>query len=416
MNTLPAPTPPASPPQLRRDASRQAIAGVASGLGEHLGISVTFVRVAFVLLTIFGAFSGVLLYAVLWVMVPAATHEEAVGLEAASRTGKRPPRRSSPVDPGIVLSIGMIIIGIGWIFFSDTMVSRNVFWPLVLGGVGVVLIWLQSDHGARSTLPHDASWWQRLTRGSGPASLVRLAGGLLLFGLGGSWLLASQVGVEDLPVVLGAALALLGAVLVVAAPWLHGVRTRLRRADEERMRAEAKADMAAHLHDSVLQTLTLIQRQASDSDAVATLARRQERELRGWLYGEQEQEQTLKGALAQIRSDVEANFPVAVEVVCVGDGDLDDNGRALVLAAREAVTNAAKHAGVDLVDVYAEAEPEAFEVFVRDRGAGFDPDHVPGDRMGVRESIHARMERHGGSAHIRTAAGEGTEVRLVMNR
>ncbi len=414
MNTLPVPTQPARPPHLRRDAERQAIAGVASGIAEHLGVSVLLVRVGFVLLTVFGAFSGVVLYAVLWVMVPAATQDEAVGLEAASRTGKRPSRRSSPVDPGIVMSIGMILIGIGWIFFSDTMVSRNVFWPLVLGGMGVVLIWLHSDQGAR--LASDASWWQRLTRGSGPASLFRLAGGLLLFGLGGSWILASQVGLEELPAVLAASLALLGAVLVVAAPWLHRMRTRLRRADEERMRAEAKADMAAHLHDSVLQTLTLIQRQSSDGEAVATLARRQERELRSWLYGEQEHEQTLKGALGRIRGDVEANFPVAVEVVCVGDGELDEDGRALVLAAREAVINAAKHAGVDLIDVYAEAEPEAFEVFVRDRGRGFDPGHVPGDRMGVRESIHARMERHGGSAHIRTSNGEGTEVRLVMNR
>src|SRR5690606_15103924 len=128
------------------------------------------------------------------------------------------------------------------------------------------------------------------------------------------------------------------------------------------------------------------------------------------------QSQTLKGALDLIRTDAEANFPIAVEVVCVGDLDLDDTTQPLVQAVREAVTNAGKHSGADRVDVFAEVEADRIEVFVRDRGVGFDESTVRPDRMGVRESIHARMARSGGSARIRTAPGEGTEVRLEMNR
>lgn len=183
------------------------------------------------------------------------------------------------------------------------------------------------------------------------------------------------------------------------------------------MRAEARSDMAAHLHDSVLQTLALIQRQADDSATVASLARRQERELRTWLYGEPTRSETLKGSLEKIRIDAEELFPeIVVEVVCVGDTDVDDVLEPLVHATREAVTNAGKHSGAARIDVYAEVEPDRVEVFVRDRGKGFDPETIGPDRQGVKESIRARMERSGGSARIRTAPGEGTEVKLEMIR
>lgn len=414
MEQLPAP--PNRRVPLRRDPARQAIAGVAYGLGDHLGIPVTLVRIAFVLLTVFGAFSGAILYAVLWVLVPVAAPEEAPGLEAATRGGRRPTRRRSGVDVGVVISIAMILLGIAWLVFYDTFLSTHVFWPLVLGGAGVVLIWLQVDQSSQARIPAQASTWEKLTRGSGAASLVRLAGGLILFGLGISWILATQIGVAQLPGVLAATLAILGAILVVAAPWLHQQRLKVGRAEEERMRAEAKADLAAHLHDSVLQTLTLIQRQAGDAEAVATLARRQERELRTWLFGDQTTTTRFRGAVEEIAADIESRFPIAVELVCVGDDDLDDDGRALLLAAREATTNAAKHARVDRIDLYAEIDADQIEVFIRDRGVGFDPEVVPADRVGVKESIRARMHRHGGEVTIRSAPGEGTEVKLEMKR
>lgn len=415
METLPAP-PAAGRAPLRRDPSRSAIAGVASGLSQHLGVPVTAIRVAFVVLTIVGASSGAILYAVLWVMVPVSEPEEAIGLEAASRMGRRPARRGTGVDVGVIVSITMIFFGIAWVVFHDSLISTAVVWPVMLGGVGVVLIWLQVDHSSQARISPRAGTWERLARGSGPASFLRLAGGLLLFGLGISWILAAQIGVADLPGVLAATLALLGAILVVAAPWLHQLRLKVRTAEEQRLRAEAKADLAAHLHDSVLQTLTLIQRQATDATAVASLARRQERELRTWLYGEPVKSQRFKGYLEQLVDDVEGRFPITVEQVCVGDAELDEASEALLLAVREAVTNAAKHSQAERVDIYAEVEPERVEVYVRDRGIGFDLGAIPADRMGVRESIHARMERHGGSVTFRSAPGEGTEVRLEMAR
>ena len=192
-------------------------------------------------------------------------------------------------------------------------------------------------------------------------------------------------------------------------------RSRICRAEAEKVRAEARADMAAHLHDSVLQTLALIQRQSDDPATVAQLARRQERELRTWLYGDQVRAASLKSALTEIVADVEAKFPVDVELVVVGDLSVDDKVDALIQATREAVTNAAKHSGAPRVDVYAEVDGDQTEVFIRDRGKGFDPDNVAEGRMGVRQSIKARMERYGGTATIRSGEGDGTEVKLRIN-
>ncbi len=206
------------------------------------------------------------------------------------------------------------------------------------------------------------------------------------------------------------------ALALAAAPWLLRVRRSLEVAREEKLLADARADMAAHLHDSVLQTLALIQRQASDPKAVASLARRQERELRSWLYGETADETTLRAALDEVAADVENIHGVPVELVTVGDCDLDADLTALVRATREAVVNAAKHSGAPQVDVYAEVDDALVEVFVRDRGQGFDLDAVPEDRLGIRRSIVDRLQRSGGGATIRSAPGEGTEVKLEMRR
>ena len=410
-------TPPERAPELRRDPARKAIAGVASGLAAHLGMPVGWIRIAFVALAFLDGM-GVLLYAALWLMVPAESRQEPAGLEAAKRQGMRPQLRPSGVDAGMVFSIGALVVGIFWVLVSGGIwVPTRVFWPLVLGGVGVVLVWLQVDGSAEAGASGaGAGKWRQLTVGSGPGSILRLVGGLLLVGVGVSWILATQVGMAQLPQVLGAAGLLLAGVAVVAAPWLYSTRRRLRAAEQERIRAESRADVAAHLHDSVLQTLALIQRQHTDPTQVALLARRQERELRTWLYGEAAAEVTLRTALDGVRNDIEANFAIVVEVVCVGDVDLDEPLLAMVQAAREAVLNAAKHSGADRVDVFAEVLPESVEIFVRDRGAGFDPDAVSADRMGVRQSIRARMDRHGGSVRLRTAPGDGTELTLEMSR
>lgn len=164
----------------------------------------------------------------------------------------------------------------------------------------------------------------------------------------------------------------------------------------------------------MLQTLALIQKQAHDPREVTRLARRQERELRAWLYGGEVEQASLKAALEEAAQEIEDNFPVNVELVTVGDADLSPRLGELVKAAREAILNAAKHSGAKEIDVYAEAEDGRVEVFVRDRGRGFDPDAVLDGRLGISRSIMERMQRHGGSARVRSAPDTGTEVTLEM--
>jgi signal transduction histidine kinase len=214
-----------------------------------------------------------------------------------------------------------------------------------------------------------------------------------------------------------AALLTIAGLAIVIGPWVYRLASDLTDERAERVRTQERADVAAHLHDSVLQTLALIQRNADDSHAVARLARAQERDLRAWLYaGESTDERTIGSALRGVAARVEDEYAVSVDVVTVGDCELDESLRPLVNAAGEALTNAAKHAGTGKVDVYAEVAGGAVDVFVRDRGRGFDPAAVPADRYGVRNSIIDRMQRHGGSAEVRSTPGEGTEVRLHLTR
>lgn len=341
--SIPEPT---QPPKLQRDPDNRMIAGVASGLAAHLGIPVTWVRLIFVLLMALSGI-GLVLYAALWVMVPTARLTGAAGLEAATRRGMRPSRRGGATDAGIIVSVAALFAGVVMVLSVDGAgVIQEAGWPLLLAAGGVVLVWLQTDRwSANRETQRAGGWWATLTRGTGWASTLRLVLGLALTAAGVSWVLARQVGAKDVPAVLGAAAVVLAGIILVAAPWLTSMLRQLRRADQDRLRAEARADMAAHLHDSVLQTLALIQRKADDSVEVAALARRQERELRTWLYGSEVKAKTLRAGLEQLRSDIESRFPVAVEVVCVGDLELNEATEAMLKAAREATTNAAKHSG-----------------------------------------------------------------------
>jgi signal transduction histidine kinase len=213
----------------------------------------------------------------------------------------------------------------------------------------------------------------------------------------------------------GGALALVGAAVVLA-PWLDRIGRQLNAERDERIRSEERAAVAAHLHDSVLQTLALIQRSADDPRRTVTLARRQERQLRSWLYGDTAEPAALSRAVATVAVEVEETHDVDVDPVVVGDAPVDDQLAGLVAALREAVVNAAKHAGVEEVSVYVEVEPDAVSAFIRDRGKGFDPAVVPSDRHGIAASIVARMQRLGGEAEIDAAPGHGTEVRLRLPR
>src|SRR6478736_1620201 len=406
MSTAPTTEHPAVPRDVRRatrDAQEPIIGGVAAGLARHLAVPVLWVRAAFVLTALLGGL-GVALYAGLWLVLPSDSRfeTEAPGLESASRGGLRPGRMRRLGDMGP--AIALAALAFGGVLVVEAVFGRGaVFWPLFLGVVGVALLWRQADEAQRERWLDTTGRIDpvRVVLGSGGwAAYARLAAGIGLvvtaLGLfafrGGSLSVARDVGVAALLGVVGIA--------IVVGPWVYRLASDLTDERAERVRTQERADVAAHLHDSVLQTLALIQKSAEDPATVSRLARAQERDLRSWLYaGESTDERT-----------------VSVEVVTVGDCDFDEALRPIVHATGEAVTNAAKHAGTGKVDVYAEVTDTAVDVFVRDRGQGFDPAAVPEDRYGVRKSIVDRMQRHGGSAEVRSAPGDGTEIRLHLPR
>jgi signal transduction histidine kinase len=248
-------------------------------------------------------------------------------------------------------------------------------------------------------------------------SVARIVAGVVVIVAG---LVAFLVGQDQLEAtgdaLLGVFVVVVGLALILG-PWLWRLWRDLESERRERIVSQERADVAAHLHDSVLQTLALIQKHAHDPREVVRLARSQERDLRGWLYDDVADDTTsFAAALKKAAAEVEDAHGVPVDVVTVGDTAIDDRIRAVLKAAREAAVNAARHSGADKVDIFAEVEADEVELFVRDRGRGFDLGSVPDDRLGVRRSIVGRMERHGGSAEIRSKPGEGTEVRLSTRR
>lgn len=245
---------------------------------------------------------------------------------------------------------------------------------------------------------------------------VRLVVGLLL-GIVALWWFALWSYTDNMVLrsVVTTLVVALGAALLVAPWWMRLIR-QVSIERDERIREHERAEIAAHLHDSVLQTLTLIRARAHDPGAVARLARAQERDLRSYLYQHRpDVEESVEAAIQHAVAEAEDAHGVAIEVVCVGDAPVDDELLAAVQAAREAVANAARH-GAEPITVYAELTPERYEVFVRDGGPGFDVDAVPDDRLGIRQSIVGRVVRHGGSAEVRSVPGERTEVTIVMPR
>jgi len=408
----------AGPPRAYRDADEAILGGVAAGLAKHLGLPVLWVRVGFMGLAVMGGF-GVMFYAGLWMVLPAQRHfdDQAPGLAAAERQGKRPGRIRRMVDLGPLVAIGAIALGVAG-FLAIASGQGSLFWPLTLGVAGVALLWRQADEAQRERWL-DTSGRINVMRAivgrGGMSSYLRLLLGVVLLVVAvmllslasGDWAAARTVG-------LAAILCLIGLGFIVG-PWLFRLSSDLSEERTERIRSQERADVAAHLHDSVLQTLALIQKSAHDPAIVARLARSQERDLRSWLFDSTGGDATtFAAALRTIAGEVDDAYGVPVDVVCVGDPSVSEKLRPIVLATREAAVNAARHSGADKVDVYAEATPTRVEVFVRDRGAGFDPESVPQDRHGLRDSIVDRMRRHGGTAEIRSRPGEGTEVRLTQ--
>lgn len=411
-------------PQERPRASRVAdgawLGGVCTGLSAHLGWPVLVIRIGFVALALL-QFVGAVVYAVLWLTLPAAKPVTAPGLESHERTNLRSAdrkvRRSAEV--GSVLALGLVAVGLLWLVQASGMgLSQQVFWPIAFACVGVALVWRTADNSNESwrTERQGPAWLAPFVARGRLLTLARTILGLGLVGMAVGMVIASQAGLAELPRVLAMTGLLLAGTALVIAPWAYRSRIALQQAREEKVRADERADMAAHLHDSVLQTLALIQKRADDPKTVATLARKQERELRTWLYGDVIREETVKAALLAAAAEVDDERDIPIEVVCVGDCDLTADLAAMIRAAREAMLNAAKHSGAPRIDVYAEVDDDQVEIFVRDRGKGFDMADIGDDRMGVKGSIIGRMQRHGGTARIRSSAEDGTEVKLEMKR
>ena len=390
---------------MRRSADNRVIAGVAAGVAEYLRVDRMLIRLGFALLAVCGGV-GLLAYLALWLTVPAAPYATTPP-RAEDRDGRR--------DAAVALVLaGTIILLRSWGLWFGTTIAASVG----LVSLGLSIVWLRSDQQERARLSRIVERSPEHVMDAVPpgrAGRLRLAaGGVLLAGGLAVFLVGTDVARSPaivLPVVATAA-----GVGVIFGPLAWRLLGQLGQERAERIRSQERAEMAAHLHDSVLQTLALIQRAEAPRDMVA-LARNQERELRAWLIGRSPAaDDTVAGAIEKAAAAVELNLRVPVEVVTVGDAPLDDRLRAIVDATREATLNAAKHSGASRISIYVEVEPAAVTAYVRDQGAGFDPDGVAPDRRGISESIRGRMQRAGGSATILSEPEGGTEVQLTMPR
>lgn len=373
---------------LRRRRGRM-VGGVCAGVAAALGVEVGVVRFAAVALALCGGL-GVVVYGVLWVSL--AETDAPIG----------PPRRGAAIDNAAILAAvagGSLVARTTGYWAGD-----RVALPALVVAAGAALLGGR-DEGTRTA--RSSGWGLRVALG---ASLIGVGAAVSTAVAGGGWRNLGQSSLGALVLVAGFAF--------LAWPWLGRLSSDLRFEQRERIRSQERADVAAHLHDGVLQTLALIQRRADDPKEVRAMARRQERELRAWLFEDPNQARldSVGTLLRRELAAVEDDHQVRVEVVSSGDAPLDDASRALVAAGREAVVNAARHAQVDRIDVFLEADKEKVELFVRDRGVGFDPTTIDADRHGVAESIRGRVERAGGTVLIRTAPGDGTEIELTVPR
>ena len=347
--------------QLERSDDDRVVAGVCAGIARRLGVDPTLVRLVFAVLALAGG-AGIALYAALWFSTSGRHWIAILPLVAAA-------------------SLVLQSLGLSW----------HVILALALIAVGLGLMW-------------------RVGGSLRPDAPLSLAG--LVIAAAGVGILLTRGGTPSRVLAPG---AVLGGLLLVVAPWLWQLARERDAERTARIRSDERADVAARVHDSVLQTLALIQRHADEPRQVASLARRQERELRGWLYSDGPAPgDSLSGALAAAAVEIEELHGVRIELATGGDCPLSDDLGAVVLAAREAMANAAKFSGSDEISVYAEADGERASVFVRDRGTGFDRSAVPADRRGLAESIEGRMTRAGGTATIVSSPGSGTEVELTL--
>jgi signal transduction histidine kinase len=398
---------------LRRSREDRLLGGVAGGLSRRMGIDVTVVRIGLVLFGLASGF-GLAVYVLGWLLLPQEGDSESIGTRAVGDLR------------GIALAIGLVpalavallvasVLHAGWL--------GSLAWPFFLSAAGLVLIWRNAADDERALIRRAAQPLIQLgvdSRRSLRALALRVVVGIALVAGG---VLGLMLGHHDtLLRPLGGVVLVIAGFVIVFGPWWLSLARELVAERKARVRAEERADMAARIHDSVLQTLAMIQRSADQPQQVVHLARAQERELRSWLFEGRlpgsggEEDATFAAAVRRTQREVEDAHGVAVDAVIVGDCPLDEELRVLLAAGREASVNAAKWSGAAVVSLFAEVEEGAASLFVRDRGKGFDPSAVAPDRRGLAESVRGRMARHGGSAVVRSAPGEGTDVELTMPR
>ena len=393
LSVAPPPVEPQHVPRLYRNRHGRVLGGVAGALADHLGLRRGVVRLVFVLLA-GSAGLGVLLYGAFWIVLRTRSEDEPDG---SARSAAQ--YVVAAVATAFVLLVNARTLPLGWWFV-----------PSLLACFGAALLWRQASETERER-------WRRLSSSSLAAGAtdrmgwLRTIAGVTLVLTGAVFILA-RAGISAAGAGLAAVLVTAGGLALITGPWWLKLVQELSTERRERIRNEERADIAAHLHDSVLQTLALIQRNAHQPREVARLARIQERELRTKLYGAGVPNGQFGAALHAAAAEVEDTYAITVDVVVVGDHPLDARLDALVAASREAMVNAAKHAQVTSVSVYAELSSDSASVYVRDRGAGFDPAGIDPSRQGIRGSIVGRLQRQHGVATIKSSPGEGTEVQL----
>ncbi|MBY6410575.1 PspC domain-containing protein [Rhodococcus sp. BP-252] len=392
------------PATFHRRGGGRIVGGVAGGLSDHLGVDVFKVRVAFVLLAIMAG-AGIFAYGLLWIFSPAGDDVD----------------RPTSVERQRALGLAAVGLGlaaaVAWLL-DGTAASALV--PIVVVVVGAALVWREFDSdGPRSVLG--------LAKKPTVLGWARVVGGATLIVLGLGVVVLARVDLASLrSSLLAVIVTLVGAALLTVPVWLRMWRA-LNAERSARIRNDEREEIASHLHDSVLQTLALIQKQSDQPGEVMRLARSQERELRKWLFEDGDPDHSsLAEALKTISGEVEDQHGITVRPITVGDVQLalDDSSAGLTRetftavlgATREALVNAAKHSGETNVDLFAETEDDKVTVFVRDRGTGFDESQVPEDRRGLAKSIRGRIERRGGEVSVRSGVGKGTEVRIMMPR
>lgn len=393
---------------LARSRSDRVLTGTAGGLAEALGLDPLLIRLSLAVLTVAGG-TGVVLYLVLW-----AVSSEPDASAPPTPVRRRPRNRQIAAVACIVAGSMLFLRGAG-IWFADA-----VAWPVALAAAGSALIWARTD-------PVDRQRWSRLSErlpGSSAITVLgsqvsplRIAGGALLIAAGMAIFLVANQALASARTALLAVLVTAAGLGLIFGPWILRLARDAGEERRQRVRSEERAEIAAHLHNSVLHTLALIQRSDDPAD-VAALARRQERELRAWLDHRPtpSEPQDLRGAVDALASRVEQLHHVAVDTVVVGDGVVGEHEEALLLACQEAAVNAARHSGAPRVSIYVEADTDGITAYVRDEGSGFDVDTVPADRRGIAQSVIGRMRRHGGTATITSKPGTGTEVHLELPR